>query len=127
MNEDQFGSQVQHTLNRAIEVPPGAAERLRAAREQALARQRPEQAPALEWADNVLGILGGWAGVSLRVLLPLALLAAGVMGIYSWQQNQAQVELEEIDAGLLTDELPLDAYLDRGFQDWLKNRGGFEQ
>jgi hypothetical protein len=122
MNEDQFGSRVQHLLHEKIEVPPGAAERLRAAREQALARQRPEPAPALQWADNVLGSLGGWAGVSLRVLLPLALLVAGVIGIYAWQQNQAQVEIEEIDTLLLADELPLDAYLDRGFQDWLKKR-----
>jgi hypothetical protein len=122
MNEDQIGSRVQHLLHEKIEVPPGAAERLRAAREQALARQRPEPAPALQWADNVLGSLGGWAGVSLRVLLPLALLVAGVTGIYAWQQNQAQVEIEEIDTLLLADELPLDAYLDRGFQDWLKKR-----
>ena len=127
MNEDQFGSQVQHRLHQAIEVPPGAAERLRAAREQALARQRPEPAPALQWADNLLGSLGGWSGISLRVLLPVALLVAGLAGIYTWQQNQTLAEIEEIDALLLADELPLDAYLDRGFQDWLKKRGGNEQ
>ena len=123
MNEDQFGSQVQHRVHQAIDVPPAAAERLRAAREQALARQRPEPAPALQWADNVLGALGGWSGVSLRVLLPMALLVAGLAGIYAWQQNQTLAEIEEIDALLLTDELPIDAYLDRGFQDWLKKRG----
>jgi hypothetical protein len=127
MNEDQFGSQVQHLLNQAIDVPPEAAERLRAAREQALAHQRPEPAPALQWADNVLGSLGGWTGMSLRVLLPVALLVAGLVGIYTWQQNKALAEIEEIDALLLTDELPLDAYLDRGFQDWLKKRGGAEK
>ena len=123
MNEDQFGARVQHLLNQAIEVPPGAAERLAKAREQALARQHPEQAPVLQWADNVLGGLGGWSGVSLRVLLPVALLAAGVVGIYNWQQNQTLAQIEEIDAELLTDDLPIDAYLDRGFQDWLKKRG----
>jgi hypothetical protein len=123
MNEDQFGSQVQHLVNQAIDMPPAAAERLRAAREQALARQRPEPAPALQWADNVLGSLGGWAGVSLRVLLPLALLVGGLLGIYAWQQNQSLAEIEEIDVMLLTDELPIDAFLDRGFQDWLKKRG----
>lgn len=127
MNEDQFGSQVQHRLHQAIEVPPGAAERLRAAREQALARQRPEPAPALQWADNLLGSLGGWSGISLRVLLPVALLVAGLAGIYTWQQKQTLAEIEEIDTMLLTDELPLDAYLDRGFQDWLKKRGGGEK
>jgi hypothetical protein len=124
MNEDQFGSQVQHLLNEAIPLAPNAAERLRAAREQALARQRAESAPALQWADNLLGSLGGWSGMSLRVLLPFALLLAGLVGIYAWQQKQTLAEIEEIDALLLTDELPLDAYLDRGFQDWLKKRGG---
>lgn len=122
MNEDQFGSQVQHLLNQAIDLPPGAAERLAAARERALAHQRPEPAPALQWADNMLGSLGGWGGMSLRVLLPVALLVAGVIGIYAWQQNQTLVEIEEIDAQLLSDELPIDAFLDRGFQDWLKKR-----
>lgn len=124
MNEDQFGSQVQHLLDEAIPLAPNAAERLRAAREQALARQRAESAPALQWADNLLGSLGGWSGMSLRVLLPFALLLAGLIGIYAWQQKQTLAEIEEIDALLLTDELPLDAYLDRGFQDWLKKRGG---
>lgn len=124
MNEDQFGSQVQHLLNEAIPLAPNAAERLRAAREQALARQRAAPAPALQWADNLLGSLGGWSGMSLRVLLPFALLLAGLVGIYAWQQKQTLAEIEEIDALLLTDELPLDAYLDRGFQDWLKKRGG---
>ena len=62
--------------------------------------------------------------MSLRVLLPFALLLARLIGIYAWQQKQTLAEIEEIDALLLTDELPLDAYLDRGFQDWLKKRGG---
>jgi hypothetical protein len=127
MNEDQLGSQVRHLLHQAIDLPPEAAERLRAAREQALAHQHPESAPALQWADNVLGSLGGWAGVSLRVLLPVALLVAGLVGIYAWQQNQTAAEIEEIDAMLLTDELPIEAFLDRGFQDWLKKRGGAEE
>jgi len=40
--------------------------------------------------------------------------------VYSWQQKQRAAEVEEIDALLLTDELPIDAYLDRGFQNYLK-------
>jgi hypothetical protein len=122
MNEDQIGSQVQHLLNQAVELPEGAAERLRAARERALAQQRPEPAAALLWADNVLGSVGGWSGLWLRVLLPVALLIAGLIGVYNWQQSQTLAEIEEIDAMLLTDDLPIDAYLDRGFQDWLKKR-----
>jgi hypothetical protein len=127
MNDDQLESKIQHLLNQSIELPHGMAERLAAARDRALAAQRPEPAPALQWADNVLGSLGGWGGVSFRVVLPGVLLVAGVLGIYAWQQNETQIEIEEIDAKLLTDDLPLDAYLDRGFQDWLKKRGGVEQ
>jgi uncharacterized iron-regulated membrane protein len=67
-----------------------------------------------------VGSFGGWGGVSLRILLPIAILFAGVGGAYTWQQNQRAAELEEIDARLLTDDLPIDAYLDRGFQNWLK-------
>ena len=127
MNENQFGNQVRHLLNQGLDVDAGTAIRLKEAREQALAHQRPEPAPALQWADNVLGNLGGWSGVSLRVLLPVALLVAGLIGIYAWQQNQTLAEIEEIDALLLTDDLPIDAYLDRGFQDWLKKRGGADR
>ena len=98
------------------------ARRLAAARLAALERQHPEPAPAWKCADNVLGRLEGWGGLSLRVLVPLALLLAGAVAIYAWQQNQRLAELEEIDAQLLSDELPIDAYLDRGFQSWLKKR-----
>lgn len=122
MNEHQFGNKVRHILNQGLSVDRVTAERLRAAREQALARQRPEPAPALAWADNVLGSFGGWSGVSMRVILPLALMVGGVAGIYNWQQNQLIAEVEEIDAQLLTDDLPVEAYLDRGFQNWLKKR-----
>jgi hypothetical protein len=98
------------------------AERLRAARLRALERQRPEPAAGLAWADSLLGRFGGWSGVSLRLLAPLLALALTVAAVYTWQQNQRQAEFEEIDAQLLGDELPIDAYLDRGFQNWLKNR-----
>jgi hypothetical protein len=113
-------------LNRATPVRPEIAERLRRARELALERQRPEPAPVVAWADNVVGNLGGWGGVALRVLLPLALLVGTGVAFYSWQQNQRAAEVEEIDSMLLTDDLPIDAYLDRGFQSWLKKQAAEE-
>jgi hypothetical protein len=122
MNEPQFGDKVSHLLNQGLRLDAHKAERLRAAREQALARQRPEPAPVLVWADNMIGDMGGWSGISLRLLAPVAALAIGLSAIYTWQQNQRIAEVEEIDAALLTDDLPIDAYLDRGFQNWLKKR-----
>lgn len=118
MNETQF----RHLLDQAIGIRPEIASRLEQARSLALERQRPEAASALAWADNVVGYFGGWGGLALRVLLPLALLVGSGAAIYTWQQNQRAAELEEIDSQLLTDELPIDAYLDRGFQNWLKKR-----
>ena len=62
----------------------------------------------------------GTGGFSLRLLLATALLAVGLFGIYSGQLDQRAAEVEELDALLLTDDLPIDAYLDRGFEAWLK-------
>lgn len=120
MNEHQFGNKIRLILNQGLRLDASVAERLRAGRERALARQRPEPAPALAWADNVVGSFGGWGGFSVRLVLPVAFLFAGLASVYSWQQYQRAAELEEIDAQLLTDDLPIDAYLDRGFQNWLK-------
>ena len=122
MNEMQFGNRIRHLLNSAPALPADQANRLAAARAQALARQRPELSPAFAFADRVLVALGGWTGVSLRVMAPAIALIVSVAAIYTWQQNQRVAEVEEIDAMLLTDELPIDAYLDRGFQNWLKKR-----
>lgn len=119
----QFGNKVRQVLNQGLRVDARVAERLKAAREAALERQRPEPASALAWADNVVGRrLGGWSRVVLYVVAPLAFLLVGVAGAYKWQQNRTIAELEEIDTQLLTDDLPIDAYLDRGFQNWLKKR-----
>jgi hypothetical protein len=127
MNEQQFGNKLRQVLSRGlVGVEPRIAQRLSAAREQALARQRRAPALGLAWADNVTGRLGGWTGTVLYAALSLAILVAGAFGVYNWQQTQRIAELEEIDSQLLTDDLPIDAYLDRGFQNWLKRRSAGE-
>ena len=122
MNEQHFGNRMRHLLNQGLALDPARRERLRAAREQALERQRAEPVAALRWADNVLGTIDGWRGLSTRVLLPIAVLVLAVSGIYTWQEKRRVAELVEIDSQLLTDDLPIDAYLDRGFQNWLKSQ-----
>lgn len=123
-HEAQFANKIRHALNQGTRLDATTAERLRAARERALLAQLPERAPQLAWAGNTLGRLGGLGGLSLRILLPLALVALAFAATYTWQQGQRQAEVEEIDALLLTDDLPIDAYLDRGFEAWLKKRSG---
>jgi hypothetical protein len=136
MNEIKFANKIRQALNEGARLDgrsggardAAIAERLRAARERALARQPlPQRAAAAGWARSaaggtagLLGGFGGLGGFSLRVLLPTVLLVAGLVSIYSWQQEQRAADVEELDAQLLTDDLPLDAYLDRGFETWLK-------
>lgn len=127
MNEAQFGNKIRHLLNEGTaQLEPSVTARLSAARERALARQRPEPVPAMALADNVLGRFEGWGGLSLRVVLPAAVLVAGLAAVYLWDQNQRIAELEEIDAQLLADDLPVEAYLDRGFRNWLNRRAAEE-
>ena len=122
MNEEQLGRKIRQVLDHGGEVDAKTAARLHETRLRALSRQRTEPAWGFAWADNVLGRLDGWGGLSLRVLAPLLILAAGVTGIYVWDQQQRMTETVELDAQLLADDLPIDAYLDRGFQNWLKKR-----
>lgn len=122
MNELQFAAKVRQILNHELRLDAQTAERLRAARERALLRQGAETVHDLAWADNVAGRLGGLSGVSVRVLLPLLMVVIGAFAIYTWQQTLRVAETEEIDSRLLTDELPIDAYLDKGFETWLKKR-----
>ena len=126
MNELQFASRIRQILNQGTALDAGVAQKLARAREAALARQRQERAPVLVWADNVLGNGWGWGSLSARVLLPALMLVVAAFGIYRWQENQRLAEVVEIDSQLLTDDLPIDAYLDRGFQNWLKKRAADE-
>lgn len=123
MNELQFGIKVRQVLNHGTELGEKPLSRLRAARELALARQRlPRPAQGLVWVHTLIGSFGGFTGFSLRLVLPMAVLVGGLLAIDGWQLNQRVREVEEIDALLLTDELPLDAFLDKGFETWLKKR-----
>ena len=121
MNEQQTAHRIRQHLNRGLDLDAGKLARLKAAREQALARQRVE-APVfvLAWADNVVGRLGGTASIVPRILLPMAVLIFGLIAINQWRDSQVAAEIEEIDAAVLTGDLPLDAYLDKGFDAWLK-------
>ncbi len=125
MNEPQFGNKIRHLLNQGAPLDASVSTRLRAAREAALAHQRPGSAQGLVWAGGMLGRLGGLSGISLRLIVPLLALAIGLAALYTWEQTQRAAEVEELDALVLTGELPIDAYLDRGFEAWLKKRASF--
>jgi hypothetical protein len=108
-------------------------ERLRVSREQALTRQpRARELPQTAGADVVVGMRGGSATLGggspsstpwwlrLSSLLPLGLLLAGLV-LIDRHYTRAQIEAAaEVDAALLADDLPPDAYRDPGFAEFLK-------
>ncbi len=128
MNEIRFANEIRKALNEGARLEGDRGEhireRLRAARERALERRKTAREPALAWtrssAAAVIGGFGGSGGFSLRLLLATALLGVGLVVIYLGQQDQRAADVEALDAMLLTDDLPIDAYLDRGFEAWLK-------
>jgi hypothetical protein len=73
------------------------------------------------------GTAGGghsfWA--SGRLWIGIALIAAAGFGYQQWQAYQQMTDIEETDAAILSSDLPIDAYLDWGFQNWLK-RASYE-
>jgi hypothetical protein len=121
-DEARFAHQVRRRLDEGLHVDASVAARLRAARELALARHRPEAPGELALAGHASGRLGGARGLALRIVLPLLVLAVAFATTYAWQQRQRAAELEELDAMLLSGDLPIDAYLDQGFAAWLKRR-----
>jgi hypothetical protein len=52
-------------------------------------------------------------------VLAFLVLLAGLYGLYEYEQEQQINDLAEIDAAVLVDELPPDAYLDSGFNAYL--------
>ena len=121
MNEQQIAYRIKQLLNRGLDLDAGKLARLKESRERALACQRIEsRVPAWAWADNVIGKSGGPSALLPRLLLPMAVLILGLIAINQWRDTQVAAEIEEIDAGVLTGDLPLDAYLDKGFDAWLK-------
>ena len=50
------------------------------------------------------------------------LLVLGLAGV-AYMHYTPTSDIADIDAGLLTDDLPINAYLDQGFDSWLQRSG----
>ena len=131
---DIFAKKITTYLDQgASELKAGTAYRLQLARAEALARLAdPKRAPATQAAvaraGNGGGTAAGGRGMGGRgwLWLGIALIVAAGFGYQQWQAYQQLNDIEETDAAILSSELPIDAYLDRGFQNWLK-RASFDE
>jgi hypothetical protein len=133
--EARFALRVTARLSeRTARQPHAIEERLRFARQQALERARVRrkavaaQAAAVQVSDATLALGGGprqrgsWWERAMAMALPLAVLVGG-MALIHWNQTHAQIEAAvQIDAELLTDDLPPSAYSDPGFVEFLRKQ-----
>ncbi len=110
----------------AVHTPPDVSERLRFAREQAVARARQPHLAAAPGA-----VVGGSGALSMGgppawwqralAVAPLLLLLAGLGLVEYWSQREQVMAAVEVDAILLADDLPPRAYSDPGFAEYLRS------
>lgn len=128
---DLFGRRVAVHLDESNQhLPYNIAERLRASRMRAVAVRRVSQtdwqtAEDLQAQNGVLNLKFPTRThvffSSLGSLIPLICLAAGLVLLYDFHNDQSALELAEVDSALLVDDLPPEAYADPGFAHFLKN------
>ena len=119
MNEQHFAFKVRQQLNRGLhDLSPETLSRLAAAREKALACQKQaETRSVLATAGSFVHFGTGRQGFR-HVVSALALVVGLGIAAY-WTADQRISELGAIDSALLTDEIPLRAFTDKGFAAWL--------
>ena len=126
---DQVGQAIARQLNEhAIDLPHDISERLRVARMQAISLRKPEAVRVL--APQLIPAIGSSFGnldeglnlwSRLASALPLIALLLGLATIHIFQNEFRANEIAQLDAELLTDDLPPNAYTDPGFLIFLKS------
>jgi hypothetical protein len=133
MNTDDINLayKIRHALNETLDdLPASTTDRLTAARALALSRKKVA-APAAQAARGqqqrrpLFGQLDLASMFSMQwvaraaVVAPLVAMVAGLVGVYQAEHEQRMAEVAELDAAVLSDELPLTAYTDHGFNAYL--------
>lgn len=134
-NELEFAYKVRRALDeKANTLPQATTDRLGAARKLAIARKKPESAIYTTVPERRLaGMLAGsganpfndslnWL-IRVGIITPLIVLIVGAFSIYKYEEAFRIDELANLDAAVLSDELPLTAYLDHGFDTYLNKPG----
>ena len=121
--EHELAKKVVQYLEYGVDhLEPGVREQLAAARRNALShyRKQPATVLGLAWAGQAAHWLTEQRSHSARLLIVAAALVLATAGAVYWQSAGPANGLAEIELNLLTDELPINAYLDKGFDSWLK-------
>lgn len=133
--QDRFGLRITARLSDALDdLPYDISERLRAARSQAMGKRKiaiTHTATSMAVSGSAATLTFGqehpswWDRVAAAI--PLLALVLGLIAITVIQNDNRANELAEIDAALLVDDLPPEAYTDPGFAHFLKLSAGQNQ
>ena len=121
--DDDLARKVVGALDRSVEkLDAGTRERLAGARRLALSHHREQVVPvwSLAWAMNAASPRNAYRQYGVRYLLVMCAFVLAIAGFSYWQVTAPATDFAEIDVNLLTDDLPINAYLDSGFDSWLK-------
>lgn len=129
-NELTQAYKIRHALDeKTAEVPDHILQRLAAGREIALSRKKPEcqtvRITQLATASNANANTSSDHFIWLKrmsCVVPFVIVAFGLIGIYQYERHQQIAEAAYIDAEVLSDELPVSAYLDNGFNVYLNKK-----
>ena len=124
--DHELAKKIVELLNQgAQQIDDRTAEKLLDARKQALAHfnEQPERSWVFGWAAQGVARIAEPFSYNVRAWAVLLALLTTLAGAVAWQSFNGQngdSEIADLDEGLLTSELPINAYLDRSFDSWLK-------
>ncbi|MGA2549864.1 MAG: DUF3619 family protein [Burkholderiaceae bacterium] len=128
LREDAFARKIGQALDETLAtLPTSRLEQLAMARKAALRAQKmplpvAQMVPRAAFAGGAttpLSLGDRFGRLALGAAMVL-LVAAGLVGIFHVEQQRRIDELAELDTALLTDEIPISAYADHGFNTYLK-------
>jgi len=130
--EGRFAKRIAARLSQGSgDLPHDVTERLRVARERALEAGRwatqgqTRIAASVGSAGSGQAVLRGGPGWGWRLasLVPVVAMVAGLLLVQSQQDADQTHAAADIDAALLSDDLPPAAYSDAGFAEYLRGPG----
>lgn len=119
--EDELARRITRRLDHGLtEIDQRTLSRLRSARESALGAlaEQPEYSLAAARGYGSSAVGDPMHPFTLRRLASIGALIAAICGMVYWQHLQHEDPVD-IDAKLLSGDLPIDAYLDKGLDAWL--------
>ncbi len=116
VTEAQFAQRIRCAMNESAEhLPAGMEEKLRAARRQALnVRKQNHRVGFMSFIDHFAGVFSSMSG-RLAFAAPAVLLGVGLYVMSQTNADNYVQSVAEIDTQVLSQEVPIDALLDKGF------------